>query len=86
MKKVLDEAALGTRTRNLLITNQLLCQLSYDGKSGSQSMGDWLPICREVTKMYLWLTLYVWGSNPYGAVRTDYMRVSGSLTAILLRQ
>lgn len=42
--KNLNEAALGTRTRNLLITDQLLCQLSYDGKSdGSGNVFAPLP-------------------------------------------
>ena len=30
-----DGAADGIRTHSLLITNQLLCQLSYDGMAGS---------------------------------------------------
>ena len=30
----------GTRTRNLLITNQLLCQLSYTGTAHGKEDGD----------------------------------------------
>ena len=32
---IVNGAGDGTRTRNLLITNQLLCQLSYTSKTGA---------------------------------------------------
>ena len=35
-----DGAGDGTRTYNLLITNQLLCQLSYTSKSRVKKVGD----------------------------------------------
>lgn len=54
-KTFLNAAALRIRTRNLMPTKHLLCQLSYDGKFGSQrSETDCLYVGGY--KVYLWLT------------------------------